>query len=59
MIEKDYELGDLKMIKYFKNCHKKSDSNESLFYCSRTQIIELLQELPLLDQVEQLQYGYQ
>ncbi len=38
---------------------KTRDSNESLFYCSRTQIIELLQELPLLDQVELLQYGYQ
>lgn len=47
------------MTKYFKNRNKKSDSNESLFNCSRTQIIELLQELPLLDQVEQLQYGYQ
>ncbi|SEO63597.1 hypothetical protein SAMN04487817_108102 [Acinetobacter sp. yr461] len=43
------------MTKYFKNRNKKSDSNESLFYCSKTQIIELL----LLDQVEQLQYGYQ
>ncbi len=32
---------------------KKSDSNESLFYCSETQIIELV------DQVELLQYGYQ
>lgn len=41
------------MTNYFKNCDKKSDSNESLFYCSKTQIIELV------DQVEQLQYGYQ
>ncbi|AXU43386.1 Uncharacterised protein [Acinetobacter baumannii] len=40
------------MTKYFKNRHKKSDSSESLF-CSRTQIIELV------DQVELLQYGYQ
>ncbi|ARG07790.1 hypothetical protein B7L31_01070 [Acinetobacter baumannii] len=59
MIGRDYESGDLQMTKYFKNRHKKSDSNESLYYCSRTQIIELLQELPLLDQVELLQYGYQ
>jgi len=41
------------MKKYFKSCNKKSDSNESLFYCSETQIIELV------DQVELLQYGYQ
>ena len=41
------------MTKYLKNPKKKSDSNESLFYCSKTQIIELV------DQVEQLQYGYQ
>ncbi len=53
MIGRDYESGDLQMTKYFKNRHKKSDSNESLFYCSRTQIIELV------DQVELLQYGYQ
>ncbi len=41
------------MKKYFKNRNKKSDSNESLFYCSETQIIELV------DRVELLQYGYQ
>lgn len=41
------------MKKYLKNRNKKSDSIESLFYCSETQIIELV------DQVELLQYGYQ
>lgn len=53
MMRRDYESGDLQMTKYFKNRHKKSDSSESLFYCSRNQIIELV------DQVELLQYGYQ
>lgn len=47
------------MTKYFKNRNKKATLTSRFFYCSRTQIIELLQELPLLDQVEQLQYGYQ
>ncbi len=39
MIGRDYESGDLQMTKYFKNRHKKSDSNESRFLCCINQII--------------------
>ncbi len=41
------------MTKYFKNRNKKATLTSRFFYCSKTQIIELV------DQVEQLQYGYQ
>ncbi len=46
MIGRDYESGDLQMTKYFKNRHKKSDSNESRFLCLITQKNYVVHERP-------------